>query len=177
MKARALFNNYFLSLLLGGIAFSSQAGSDTLLLTITGEVVSQPCVLKAGDENIKVDMSTITDADLARDKEGPTKPFQIHLEQCNASVAKSVKVTFSGTAAAGDAAVLALTPTSEAKGIGIGLREKDNTILPINKASRPVKVNDGNTTLDFGTYVKLLSLPDLKPGKFTATANFKLEYE
>ncbi|UNU27986.1 fimbrial protein [Aeromonas hydrophila] len=177
MNAKFFLINSFCSLLLSSVAFSSQAGSDTLLLTITGEVLSQPCVLKPGDESIKVDMSTITDSDLARDKIGPTKPFQIHLEKCNESVAKSVKVTFSGTPAAGDAAVLALAPTSEAKGIGIGLREKDNTELPINRASRPININNGNTTLDFGTYVKLLSLADLKPGKFSATANFKLEYE
>jgi type 1 fimbria pilin len=166
-----------MSICCGGFSLASYAGSDTLLLTITGEVVSQPCVLKPGDEKITVDMSTITDSDLARDKEGPTKPFQIHLEKCNASVAKGVKVTFSGTGATGDNTILALAPGSEAKGIGIGLREKDNTALPLNKASRPIKVANGNTTLEFGTYVKLLSLPDLKPGKFSATANFKLEYE
>lgn len=166
-----------MSIFCGGFSLASYAGSDNLLLTITGEVVSQPCVLKPGDEKITVDMSTITDSDLARDKEGPTKPFQIHLEKCNANVAKGVKVTFSGTGATGDNTILALAPSSEAKGIGIGLREKDNTALPLNKASRPIKVANGNTTLEFGTYVKLLSLPDLKPGKFSATANFKLEYE
>lgn len=177
MKGHRLLRHIFMSICCGGFSLASYAGSDTLLLTITGEVVSQPCVLKPGDEKITVDMSTITDSDLARDKEGPTKPFQIHLEKCNASVAKGVKVTFSGTGATGDNTILALAPGSEAKGIGIGLREKDNTALPLNKASRPIKVANGNTTLEFGTYVKLLSLPDLKPGKFSATANFKLEYE
>lgn len=177
MRANHVLQRYIMPMVLGMVSCASQAGSDTLLLTITGEVVSQPCVLKPGDEKITVDMSTITDADLARDKEGPTKPFQIHLEKCNANVAKGVKVTFSGTGATGDNTLLALAPGSEAKGIAIGLREKDSTALPLNKASRPIKVSDGNTTLDFGTYVKLLSLPDLKPGKFTATANFKLEYE
>lgn len=152
-------------------------GFGTLQLTITGEVVSQPCVVKPGDENIKVDMSSITDADLVRDGRGPTKAFTIHLEKCNASVAKTVTVTFEGISPDGDDTLLALTPSSEAKGIAIGLEEHSGSVLPINTPSSPISIRDGDTTLDFGTYVKLLSASDLEPGKFSATANFKLNYE
>lgn len=133
--------------------------------------------MKPDDENVAIDVSTITDADLARDKRTKSKHFQIHLEKCNADVAKGVKVTFSGTAVPTDNTLLALATNSEAKGIAIGLEEKDGTVLPINKASRTIAISNGETTLDFGVFVKLISLSDLKPGKFGATANFKLDYE
>lgn len=177
MGVYKLILGYAVGGVIGCIPFLAIAGSDTLQLTIRGEVVSQPCVVKPGDEDIMVDMSTITDADLARDTRSPTKEFTIHLEKCNASVAKTVKVTFSGVTPSGDNSVLALSPSSEAKGIAIGLEEKGGGALPLNKPSHPINIRDGDTKLEFGTYVKLLSLSELEPGKFAATANFTLDYE
>ncbi|MCF7719929.1 type 1 fimbrial protein [Aeromonas jandaei] len=168
--------------IVGGMAillspFLTLAASDTLQLVITGQLVSQPCYLRAGDELVQVDMSTITDHDLAGNMRSKSKAFQIHLERCNPIVTKNVKVTFSGTSAVGDSSLLALDSSSQAKGIAVGLEEKNGTPLPINRPSQLVSITTGNMTLEFGVYVKVLSANELKPGYFKASAQFKLDYE
>lgn len=163
----------------GGILLSTftLAAVNTLTLQITGQLVSQPCYLKADDDIIKVDMETITDQDITNDMRTKAKKFQIHLERCNPIIAKNVKVTFIGTSAVGNSSFLALNSNSQAKGIAIGLEEKDGTALSINKASKLVSITSGNMVLEFGVYVKVLSAKDLTPGSFNASALVKIDYQ
>lgn len=105
------------------IQTSAWAGSDTLLLTITAEVVSQPCSLRPGDETIQVDFGGIVNKVLLRDGRTPGKLFQLHLEECDPAIANSVKVTFAGQGASENNSLLALAGDSAAKGIAIGLEQ------------------------------------------------------
>ena len=154
------------------------AGSDTLMLTITAEVVNQPCSLRPGDETIQVDLGGIVNNALLRDQRTPSKAFQLHLEECDPAIASSVKVTFSGQGAAEDSALLSLAGDSAAKGIAIGL-EQGGQPLPLNQASRALALASGSNVLNFGAYVQLLpsGQASLTPGAFNATANFTLDYD
>ncbi|HDO1314118.1 fimbrial protein [Aeromonas veronii] len=156
--------------------FAFSANSN-VQLQVTGQIVSQPCYLKAGDELIKVDMSTITDQDFSGSLRTKSKQFQIHLERCNPIVAKSLKVTFRGAAVSGDNTLLAIDSTSNAKGIAIGLEEKDGTPVSMNKASKLVSITNGNMVLEFGAYVKVVSSTQLSPGFFKASAQCIIEYQ
>ncbi|WP_336935096.1 fimbrial protein [Vibrio cholerae] len=155
----------------------AQAGKQDLMMTITAEVVGQPCSLRPGDEIIPVDFGNIINKELLRDGRTQSKPFQLHLEQCDPTIADSVKVTFSGVPSE-DATLLALSGDSKAKGIAIGL-EQGGQALPVNKPSRALTLADGPNVLDFAAYVQLLpsAQAGVTPGAFNATANFTLDYD
>lgn len=172
---------HLLLLSLSGLFMASlpaQADSDTLLLIITAEVVSQPCSLRPGDETIQVDFGGIVNKALLRDQRTPSKAFQLHLEECDPAIAGSVKVTFAGQGAAENSSLLALAGDSAAKGIAIGL-EQGGQPLPLNQASRAQVLASGSNVLDFGAYVQLLpsGQASLTPGAFNATANFTIDYD
>ncbi|GHY86966.1 Major MR/P fimbria protein [Vibrio cholerae] len=159
------------------LPFYVVAGSQELLLTITAEVVGQPCSLRPGDEIIPVDFGNINNKELLRDGRTPSRSFQLHLDECEPSIADSVSVTFSGVASE-ESALLALSADSQAKGIAIGL-EQGGQALPINKPSRALTITQGNNVLDFAAYVQLLpsAQTGVTPGNFNATANFTLDYD
>jgi len=156
----------------------AQAGSDTLMINVIAEVVNQACSLRPGDETITINFGNIVNKELLRDQRTPGKEFQLHLEECDLDISKSVKVTFSGQGAPEDPDLLALMGDSAAKGIAIGL-EQQGSVLPLNKASRALMLTAGSNMLTFAAYVQLLSSGQagLVPGTFSASANFKLEYE
>ncbi|EGR4451750.1 type 1 fimbrial protein [Vibrio cholerae] len=159
------------------LPFYAVAGSQELLMTITAEVVGQPCSLRPGDEIIPVDFGNINNKDLLRDGRTPSRSFQLHLEECDPTIADSVKVTFSGVPSE-DATLLALSGDSKAKGIAIGL-EQGGQALPVNKPSRALTLAKGPNVLDFAAYVQLLPSAQAggTPGAFNATANFTLDYD
>lgn len=156
----------------------AQAGSDTLMINVIAEVVNQACSLRPGDETITINFGNIVNKELLRDQRTLGKEFQLHLEECDPDISKSVKVTFSGQGAPEDPDLLALMGDSAAKGIAIGL-EQQGSVLPLNKASRALMLTTGRNVLTFAAYVQLLSSGQagLVPGTFSASANFKLEYE
>lgn len=163
----------------GGISLpSAWAAGKSMTLTVSAEVVNQPCTLRPGDETIPVDFGNLNNQVLLKDLRTPGKPFQLHLEGCDPAIASSVKVTFSGQGAAEDTRLLALAGESAAKGIAIGL-EQGGQPLPLNQASRGQALAAGSNVLDFAAYVQLLpsGLASLTPGAFNATANFTLDYD
>ncbi len=159
------------------LPFYAVAGSQELIMTITAEVVGQPCSLRPGDEIIPVDFGNINNKDLLRDGRTPSRSFQLHLDECDPSIADSVSVTFSG-AASEESTLLALSADSQAKGIAIGL-EQGGQALSINKPSRAFTLAEGSNVLDFAAYVQLLpsAKAGVTPGNFNATANFTLDYD
>ncbi|EJL6832075.1 type 1 fimbrial protein [Vibrio cholerae] len=159
------------------LPFYAVAGSQELMMTITAEVVGQPCSLRPGDEIIPVDFGNINNKELLRDGRTLSRSFQLHLDECDPSIADSVSVTFSGVASE-ERALLALSADSQAKGIAIGL-EQGGQALPINQPSRAFTLAEGNNVLDFAAYVQLLpsAQTGVTPGHFNATANFTLDYD
>jgi len=148
-------------------------GYDSVQLTITGTLVSVPCTIPPADANISLDLGTVVNKDLLRDKRSKPKGFVLHLEECDPSVAKGVKVTFSGTASSEDKNLLSLAKGSAAAG-------KDSPKdLPLGQASSKQTLQTGKNQLDFGVYVALLKSGEKKltPGTFSAQSTLKLTYE
>lgn len=156
-------------------------GYDSVQLTITGTLVSVPCTIPPADANISLDLGTVVNKDLLRDKRSKPKGFVLHLEECDPSVAKGVKVTFSGTASSEDKNLLSLASGSAAAGIALGIVQgKDSPKdLPLGQASSKQTLQTGKNQLDFGVYVALLKSGEKKltPGTFSAQSTLKLTYE
>ena len=65
-------------------------------LIMRGTLVAAPCFIRPGDDLIKLDFEEVIDKFLYRYKRTPSRPLRIHLEDCDISVFKGVKVTFQG---------------------------------------------------------------------------------
>lgn len=158
----------------------AEAGSQNLTMTMTAEVMGPACSLRSGEENLYVNFGDIINNDLLRDGRTQGTSLQIHLDECDPTIADSIKVTFLGAGTGDQNGLLALGSSSQAKGIAIGFEQRGQ-FLPINQASSLIRLVSGTNVLDFTVYVQLLSWGnkdvDLKPGTFNATANFMIEYE
>lgn len=146
-----------------------------------GSLVAEPCTLLPEDENILLDFGTVIDKYLYLNTRTHSKPFQLHLIDCDISLGKTVKMTFSGTESLALKGLLALDGSSEAKGVAIGLETQDGQALALNQQSRGHEITDGNNTLTLQAYVKgepeAIKNKAIERGMFTAVATFSLEYE
>lgn len=146
-----------------------------------GNLVAEPCTLLPEDENILLDFGTVIDKYLYLNTRTHSKPFQLHLIDCDISLGKTVKMTFSGTESVTLPGLLALDGGSEASGVAIGLETEDGQALALNQQSRGQEISDGNNTLSLQAYVKgepeAITNRTIERGMFTAVATFSLEYE
>ncbi|MGQ8775444.1 fimbrial protein [Serratia sp. NA_112.1] len=184
-----------LSSLLAGKAYSARwlygvAGVLLLLsqslhsadnMRLHGALVAEPCVIPPGDETVVLDFDTVIDKYLYLNTRTLGKAFALHLAECDLSLGKTVKVTFSGTENAALPGMLALDGGSQANGIAIGMETPEGQPLPVNKSGQAQVLVSGSNTLTIHTYVqgepKALAQKAIVRGPFSATATFSLEYE
>nr|WP_315290275.1 fimbrial protein [Serratia proteamaculans] len=146
-----------------------------------GALVAEPCVIPPGDEEIPLDFGTIIDKYLYLNTRTLGHPFEIHLEECDLTLGKTVSVTFTGTESSTLPGLLALDGGSEATGIAIGLETPSAKPLPLNQESDKSLLQEGRNIIALKAYVQ--GEPDalrdqrIERGSFSAVATFHLEYE
>ncbi|UIM55645.1 fimbrial protein [Serratia marcescens] len=155
------------------------AGDNNLYLH--GALVAEPCVIPPGDEEITLDFGTIIDKYLYLNTRTLGQAFEIHLEECDLTLGKTVSVTFTGTENHALPGLLAIDGGSEAKGIAIGFETPSAKPLPLNTQSGKSLLQDGGNTIALRAYVQgePLAIADqtIGRGAFSAVATFNLEYE
>lgn len=148
-----------------------------------GTVEALPCSIVPGTEKVSVNFGTISTKTLISNGKSATKAFSIQLQDCSSNVWDSVTVTFNGDPAPNMTNRLAITAVAPgtASGIGIGLQETDGSEIQLGQASKAVTISDGAMQLDFAAFVEAdpqaVQNGTLAPGKFTATANYTLNYQ
>lgn len=146
-----------------------------------GALVAEPCTLPDSDKDIKLDFRSVIVKSLYQYQRTKSQPFTIYLEDCDPSLMKTVSVTFSGTPDDELNTMLALDPSSTAKGVAIGLEMPDASPLAINKTTPWQQLTAGNNTLTFNAYVvaepSALSSKTITAGDFTAISSFVLNYQ
>ncbi|WP_438271946.1 fimbrial protein [Serratia quinivorans] len=146
-----------------------------------GALVAEPCVIPPGDEEITLDFGTIIDKYLYLNTRTLGQAFEIHLEECDLTLGKTVSVTFTGTESSALPGLLALDGGSAATGIAIGLETPSAKPLPLNQASDKSLLQEGGNRIALKAYVQ--GEPDalrdlrIERGPFSAVATFHLEYE
>lgn len=159
----------------------SAAPPPSVNVSYRGNLVAEPCTLLPGDESIAVDFGAVVDKYLYMNTRTQSKPFQLHLMDCDTSLGKTVKMTFSGTESVALPGLLSPDGKGEERGIAIGLETHEGDILALNKISRGQDISDGNNVINLKAYVA--GEPDairdrnIKKGGFSAVATFSLEYE
>nr|ALG88628.1 Fimbria A protein precursor [Pectobacterium carotovorum] len=146
-----------------------------------GALVAEPCVVPPGDEEIPLDFGTIIDKYLYLNSRTLGQSFEIHLEECDLTLGKTVSVTFSGTESSALPGLLAIDGSSAATGIAIGLETPSAKPLPLNQASYKSLLQAGSNIIALKAYVQgepdALRDQSIERGPFSAVATFHLEYE
>jgi len=167
------------ALIAGLLALSCAAQADNVRLH--GALVAEPCVIAPGDENVRLDFGTVIDKYLYANERTHGQAFDIRLGECDLSLGKTVKVTFSGTENQSLKGLLAIEGSSQASGIAIGMETQGGQPLPLNKAGEGYRLGAGNNTLTVLAYVQgepeAIARRTIARGPFSAIATFRLEYE
>lgn len=177
MNGRKMYLNAVLSA--GLLVFSCAVQADNVRLH--GALVAEPCVIAPGDENVRLDFGTVIDKYLYANERTHGQTFEIHLTECDLSLGKTVKVTFSGTENPSLKGLLAIDGGSRASGIAIGMETQAGQPLPLNKIGDGYRLISGSNTLTVLAYVQgepeAIALRTIERGPFSAIATFSLEYE
>ncbi|MDK9365421.1 fimbrial protein [Lelliottia wanjuensis] len=168
-----------LVLCLIGSAFSCYAVSDNV--HFSGALVAEPCTLTDENANIHLDFGTIIESYLYEYQRTASKPFTIHLTDCDPTVYNSVAFTFQGAEDSEMPELLALDPTSVAKGIALGITTSEGTLLPLNKDGGYYTISPGNNDYSFAAYIQAkpsaLVNRQIVVGDFSLTSTFVLNYQ
>ncbi|MGG7779868.1 fimbrial protein [Klebsiella aerogenes] len=147
-------------------------------LQFSGTLVADPCTVAPDDENIDVEITDIIDKYLYINTRTHSKPFSIHLQDCDVETGETVVTRFEGTESTELPGYLAMTDASI--GAAVGIEESDGTFLGINKNSRAVQLSDGSVGVNFKAFVEgepeAIKNKTVKLGEFTAVATFFLVY-
>lgn len=146
-----------------------------------GALVAEPCVIKPGDEDIKLDFGTIIDKYLYLNERTFGQVFKIHLTECDLSLGNLVKVRFIGSESLAMKGFLSINPGSQAKGIGIGLETLESEQLFINESSSKHLLKEGENIIILKAFVqgekKAIKDKTIGYGDFNSVATFSMEYE
>ncbi|WP_413508027.1 fimbrial protein [Serratia proteamaculans] len=150
-------------------------------MRLHGTLVAEPCVIAPGDENVRLDFGTVIDKYLYQNTRTHGQAFELHLTECDLSLGKTVKVTFSGIENPHLTGLLAIEGGNQANGIAIGMETQGGKPLPINKAGEGQRLVSGTNTLTVLAYVQgepqAIANRTIERGPFSAIATFSLEYE
>ncbi|HDO1314121.1 fimbrial protein [Aeromonas veronii] len=147
-------------------------------INFTGAIIETPCSLSSESVNQTVQMGQISSSTLELKKNGPLRPFEIHLEGCTLGTVKSATVTFNGIADNGDNTYLATN--GYAKGAAISLvSQLDGKTVVLGKPTELQNLVDGDNKLKFGAQIvsNLKAGAKAIAGEFSATTDFVVNYQ
>ncbi|HBO21391.1 fimbrial protein [Providencia sp.] len=176
MKSKILFIALF------GFLASHLSLAATNNVKVKGSLVNAPCVVMPADKNVEVDFGDIRLLDIYDSSfQFPRKELTLVLSNCDLTIAKKMKVKFSGAEHNQLLGFLALSGTDN-QGLGIGVELVDGTAVKINQFSSLLPlIQAGKNELRFNTFLKAtpesISNKQIKAGHIVATATFLFEYE
>lgn len=145
-------------------------------ITFTGSVIDAPCSIDPNSVDQTVELGSVSNVSLAGSGNSEPKPFEIRLEKCSMTTAKTVKTTFDGPAGTGGL----LGITGDASGAGIAITDGNGAQIVLGTATTGQLVSIGatNATLAFSAYLKGNggAADTIIPGEFSSVANFMLSY-
>lgn len=148
------------------------------VVNFKGSVISAPCGIAPESADQSIDFGQISKAHLNADGISVKKNLDIKLVNCDATelaTTGSVKVSFTGTSVNGLVKELG---TAGDTGTAVVVSEAGGNLVSFDgTAGAATKLQAGDNTLRYSTWVKKATSGALKEGDFTAVANFNLTYE
>ncbi|EPW1927958.1 fimbrial protein [Escherichia coli] len=148
------------------------------VINFKGSVIDAPCGIAPESADQSIDFGQISKAHLEATGISVKKNLDIKLVNCDAAeLAKtgSVKVSFTGTTINGQSQELG---TAGDTGTAVVVSEASGSLVSFDgTANVATKLQEGDNTLRYSSWVKKATSGTLKEGDFTAVANFNLTYE
>ena len=155
-------------------------------VSISGNLVTEPCTLDPTASVISLDFGTVVNKYFQTASRTPGMPFTIQLIDCDITLGKNVTVTFGGNESTGLPGLLMPDGGSTA-GLAFGIETVPNAAtgstaqpVPINQPSQVFSLSEGSSAIHLQGYIQ--ALPDaiannsIQSGPFIATATFQLDY-
>jgi len=150
-------------------------------MRFSGALVAEPCTLRPGDENIRLEFGSVIDKYLYTYGRTLGKAFSLVLQDCDVSLGKTVKVTFNGAESKALPGLLVPDGGSQVKGIALGIETIAGLPVPLNKSSHGFTLTKGNNSVQLQVYVQgepeAIAQRSIGLGTFSGVATFSLEYE
>jgi type 1 fimbria pilin len=145
-------------------------------VTFTGSIIDSPCSISPDTVDQTVNLGEVSSTALKNGGSSVPVPFQIKLEQCDTTTAKTVETTFTGANSAGNPDLLGITGT--AQGASIAITNGAGDVVKLGTATPPQTIQDGNNTLEFSAYLQGDGASaTIVPGSFQSVADFTLSYQ
>lgn len=150
-------------------------------ILFSGALVTEPCIIAPGDENIQLDLGAVVDKYLYLHQRTLGQRFQINLSECDLTLGSIVKVTFTGTENVSLPGLLAINAASKSAGIAIGLETPEGKPLPFNEQGGERGLFKGSNRIPLKAYIQAepqaIANRSIQFGPFSAVATFNLEYQ
>lgn len=163
--------------LMASSAFAADQGHGKV--TFKGSIIDAPCSISPDSIDQTVDLGQISNVALVDGGRSTPRTFDIALENCDlTSITSGVKLTFSGAAAAFDAAKKTLGIVGTGAGAGVQITNGSGNVMTLGTATPFQQIQNGNNTLRFSAYL-VGNGGDLKTitvGEFSSVADFTLSY-
>ena len=168
----------------GSIAVAQASDQGHGSVTFTGSIIDAPCSIDPLSLDQTVDLGAVSNVSLVNGGTSDPKPFEIHLEKCSVTTAKTVTTTFNG--AEGKNGLLGMT--GDAKGASIAITDgSNNNVIELGTATGGQIISVGATeaSLRFSAYLKGDGKEEgedgkdipIIPGTFQSVASFILDYK
>ncbi len=149
------------------------------VVNFKGTVINAPCGIAPESADQSIDFGQISKAHLNAGGISVKKNLDIKLVNCDATevgaLKNGVKVSFTGTTFGGTANELG---TAGDTGTAVVVSEASGKLVSFDgTAGDATKLQEGDNTLRYSTWVKKATTGTLKEGDFTAVANFNLTYQ
>ena len=161
-------------------AFTTSAFAADGALNITGTITDQSCTVDADSKNKQVALGKIAKEAFTLSKTAGAKAFNLVLQDCDLSLGKTVKVTFTGAESAALPGLL-LPDGGSPLGIALGIETMAGSPVALNKPSQGYALANGSNSLQLQVYIQgepaAIAQKSIGLGVFSSVATFALEYE
>lgn len=151
-------------------------------VTFNGSITDETCEVTGGSDALTVDMGVAGSNSF--DGKGSTslaKPFVIQLTNCPAAwtaTPKDVRVNFDGDIDNGDSGVLKLDSASDAKNVGIQIKDANNAVVNMQEDSSTYTLTGGSTVNKLRFTARYIATADtVGAGTANAVTQFSINYK
>ncbi|KLP54102.1 oxidoreductase [Enterobacter genomosp. O] len=148
-----------------------------VLVSVTGNLIGNTCVVAAGSKEQEVPLGTIGIKQFPRAGavSNIKTPFTIRLEACGPTFA-GVKIRFSGTPDDDDPQLVKIADGG-ATGVAVQILDKESALIPLNTQT-PAWGTPGDDSVEVTFYARLAATgAPVNPGDVSAFATWTTEYQ
>ncbi|EMB4325089.1 fimbrial protein [Pluralibacter gergoviae] len=168
--------------LVASAVMSASAMASDGTVTFNGSITDETCEVTSNSKALTVDMGVAgSNSFSGKGSTSLAKPFVIELTNCPAAwtaTPKDVRVNFDGDIDNGDSSILKLDSASDAKNVGIQIRDASNNVVNMQEDSSTYTVTGGPTVnkLRF-TARYIATAASVGAGTANAVTQFSINYK